>query len=197
MIQKFEIVGESEPCDVSPIKIYRVLGEERMFRDSRVVTVDDYVDDPAVGEFFLVLKKVESTRVIHESKSGMMIAYEPPKLICFYRGQFVVCTTLLLGFKGDSTLAAGAIALDFDSQNDVFRTTVAKFGRKLMQMKKFKIIGEGHEGVFNVEEECLLEVEAESEEEALKEFAKTDERVQFFDGLGWFVGARKLWAVAI
>lgn len=71
----YEVLGPAEPVEVpEPHAIFRIVEVDQ--RKELYITVDDYIEDPAVSDFFVVLKKTSEE-------------FDAP-WVCFYRDQFVL-----------------------------------------------------------------------------------------------------------
>ncbi len=75
----YEVLGTAGPVEVpEPHAIFRIVKVEEQQKKELYVTVDDYIEDPAVDDFFVVLKRNDDNQ-----------------WICFYREQFVLAVPVM------------------------------------------------------------------------------------------------------
>lgn len=72
-----------------PLGVYRLVNVTEIDGYTDIL-VDDNIEDPAVSEFFVVLKDLGKN-----------------EWLCYYQGQYAYCQRLTMDFKGDSVLDVG------------------------------------------------------------------------------------------
>lgn len=86
----WQLLRHAPPTTVEePWGIFRLLDVRQRDGNTEIVT-DDYIEDPAVDRFFVVLKDLGKS-----------------EWLCYYEGQYVYCLRMSMGFKGHSYLDAG------------------------------------------------------------------------------------------
>ncbi len=139
MQYEYQVIDYSGPYEVDgPHAIFRYIseravpGEEnRVFRHP-IVTVDDYIEDPEVCDFFIVLAEIGKN-----------------EWVCHFKDRFAICKKLnvQIGYKGHSFIDAGYFycpyvplmstptVLDPKTLNKT-KGIVTRYGKKLLEQAR-------------------------------------------------------------
>jgi hypothetical protein len=135
MQYEYQVIDYSEPYEVEePHAIFRYVSERAapeeentLFRHP-IVTVDDYIEDPDVLDFFIVLAEIGKN-----------------EWVCYFKDRFAICKKLdAVGYKGSSFFDGGYFyypyvplmitptVLDPKTLNKT-KGIVTRYGKKLLE----------------------------------------------------------------